>query len=111
VVNLDLILIFIILFILLFLTAALYIPLKLSFFIIVLVFDTFNFGFLFLLIIFKLIKVGHGSVLFINSFASLIHLLYEIEFFRLEGRLESIINLHFLQLFRHSHEARVRVDL
>ena len=91
-------------------TAALRLPLESAFVIIVLALGTFLLGFPLVLLLFQLIEAGHGRVLLINSLASLVHLLHKVELLRVEGRFETIIDCHFLQLLWHGHESWVRVD-
>lgn len=90
--------------------AALCLPLEPSFVIIVLALGTFPLGFPLVLLLFQLIEAGHGRVLLINSLAPLVHLLHKVELLRVEGRFETIIDCHFLQLLWHGHESWVRVD-
>jgi hypothetical protein len=90
--------------------AALRFPLEPSFVIIVLALGTFPLGFPLVLLLFQLIEAGHGRVLLINSLAPLVHLLHKVKLLRVEGRFETIVDCHFLQLLWHGHESWVRVD-
>ena len=89
--------------------AALRLPLEPSFVIRVLALGTFPLGLL-LVLLFQLIEAGHGRVLLINSLAPLVHLLHKVELLRVEGRFETIVDCHFLQLLWHGHESWVRID-
>jgi len=89
--------------------AALRLPLELAFVIIVLVLGTFLLG-LPLVLLFQLIEAGHGRVLLINSLASFVHLLHKVKLLRVEGRFETIVDCHFLQLLWDGHESWIRVD-